>query len=252
MSDQKTLINTFKNYIKQHIAAPIIQDKGVVEAYDIWAENYDAQPGNLMLDLDEIVFSELLNAIDIEGATIADIGCGTGRHWEKIYNQNPATLTGFDVSTGMLEKLKKKHPAAEISAIQDNRFSIIPDHSYDVIISTLTVAHIENIEEALNAWCRILKVNGDIIITDFHPDALASGGKRTFRDGKTHISVQNFVHSTETIKNILLKNGMQVVSEVEKKVGEAVQHYYMEQDAMHVYNKFAGFPIIYGIHFRRG
>jgi len=43
-------------------------------AYDLWAGGYDSQPGNLMLDLDEKLFSELIDPLDIKGAVIADIG----------------------------------------------------------------------------------------------------------------------------------------------------------------------------------
>lgn len=246
------MITALKKYIRENFFPSTVKEREVVEAYDIWAENYDAQPGNLMLDLDEMVFSELLDTIDIKHKEIADIGCGTGRHWPKISNGDIAGLTGFDVSPGMLHKLKEKFPEAKTHTIKNNRFSDIADNTYDVIISTLTVAHIENIGEALQAWSRILKTAGDIIITDFHPDALASGGQRTFKHNNGHIAVRNFVHSTDAIRGILLKNNFRVVNEVEKKVDETVRDYYLEQGALHVYYKFKGFPIIYGIHFRRG
>jgi ubiquinone/menaquinone biosynthesis C-methylase UbiE len=246
-----TVINTLKNYIRQRVFKPVIEDKEVVEAYDIWAKNYDAQPGNLMLDLDEVLFANLLRNVDVTDKAVADIGCGTGRHWNKIFEKSPAALTGFDVSPGMLDQLKKKYPQANTHVITDNHFAAIDDHTYDVILSTLTVAHIKNIEEALNAWCRVLKTKGDIIITDFHPNALASGGKRTFRHKKKHIAVQNYVHSIDAIKNILRKNGFYIFTEQGKKVDETVKHYYEQQNALHVYDKFKDFPIIYGIHFRR-
>lgn len=245
------MIDTLKKYIRRNTSPSPIKEKGVVEAYDLWAENYDSQPGNLMLDLDEMVFSELLDTIDIKNKQIADIGCGTGRHWAKIFKAEPASLTGFDVSPGMLNKLQEKFPAAKTHVITDNQFSAIENGTYGVILSTLTVAHIQNIEEALKAWGRILKDSGDIIITDFHPNALASGGQRTFRHKKTHVAVQNFVHPTKAIVNILLKNGFHVITTVEKKVDESVKHYYTAQNALHVYEKFKGFPIIYGMHFRR-
>jgi ubiquinone/menaquinone biosynthesis C-methylase UbiE len=245
------LVDAIKNYIRRQISPSPIQDKGVVEAYDIWAENYDAQPGNLMLDLDERLFDKLLENLSVQNKTVADIGCGTGRHWEKIFKKEPAVLTGFDVSPGMLDRLKKKYPPAETYVISDNLFSTVPDQTYDVILSTLTIAHIKDLEEALEAWCRIIKNKSDIIITDFHPDALASGGRRTFRHGHKHIAVQNFVHTTGTIKQVLLKNGFEVISHLELKVDEPVKHYYSQQNALHVYEKFKGRPIIYGIHFKR-
>jgi ubiquinone/menaquinone biosynthesis C-methylase UbiE len=245
------LIDTVKKYIHKNIFPPAIKEKGVVEAYDIWAENYDSQPGNLMLDLDELLFAELLDTTDIRNKNVADIGCGTGRHWLKLLQKHPTALTGFDVSPGMLNKLKEKFPSAHIHTITDNHFSQVADDVYDVILSTLTVAHIEDIEEAINAWSRILKTKGDVIVTDFHPNALASGGKRTFKHEKSHIAVQNFVHDVAVIKVVFAKNGFTVVNEAEKKVDEKVMHYYHNQDAMHVYEKFKGSPIIYGIHFRR-
>jgi len=249
--NHSNLIATIKNYIRRQISPSAIEDKGVVEAYDIWAENYDAQPGNLMLDLDERLFANLLANLSLENKTVADIGCGTGRHWANILKQNPASLTGFDVSPGMLKKLNEKFPEAETRVITDNYFEDIADETYDAILSTLTVAHIEDIEQALQTWCRITKQQGDIVITDFHPNALAAGGKRTFRHGDKHIAVQNFVHTTDIIKQVLLKNGFKVISHLELKVDETVRHYYAQQNALHVYEKFKGRPIIYGIHFNR-
>jgi ubiquinone/menaquinone biosynthesis C-methylase UbiE len=235
------LINTLKKYINRALFPPRVSEREVVEAYDLWAANYDVQPGNLMLNLDKILFSKLLEDVDIKNKTVADIGCGTGRHWPEIFENEPAYLTGFDVSPGMLKKLKEKFPSAQTYTITDNHFSAVADDTFDLIVSTLTVAHIENIEEALQAWCRILKQSGDIIITDFHPDLLAVGGKRTFKHGNSQVAVRNFVHPVSIIREILLANGFKEVAEYERKVDESVKHYYTEQNADHVYEKFKGF-----------
>jgi ubiquinone/menaquinone biosynthesis C-methylase UbiE len=228
-----------------------LNEKGSAEAYNIWAENYDVQPGNLMLDLDEIIFPELLNGIDITHKQVADIGCGTGRHWIKILQKHPLSLTGFDVSEGMLDQLKHKFPKAHTQLITDNLFSTVPDAAFDTVVSTLTVAHIENIDEALQAWARILKNKADIIITDFHPDALAMGGKRTFEHNKSQIAVENFVHRVDDIERILNAYGFHLVKKIERVVDESVKHYYEAKNALHVYQQFENCPIIYGLHLRR-
>jgi ubiquinone/menaquinone biosynthesis C-methylase UbiE len=246
------LIKALKEYFHQHLLPSTVKEKGVVEAYDMWSENYDSQPGNLMLDLDELLFGNWLNIVNLKDKNIADIGCGTGRHWTKILKKDPANLTGFDVSGGMLSKLNEKFPFAKTHIISDNSFSMVEDGAFDVIISTLTVAHIQDIEGALEAWSRMLKYKADIIITDFHPDALAFGGKRTFRHQNEQIAVRNFVHPLNIIKEILLRNGFYAANEDERRVDETVKHYYLEQNALPVFEKFKGFPIIYGIHFRRG
>jgi ubiquinone/menaquinone biosynthesis C-methylase UbiE len=229
----------------------LISEKGSAEAYNIWAENYDVQPGNLMLDLDEIIFPELLNGIDITHKQVADIGCGTGRHWIKILQKHPLSLTGFDVSEGMLKHLKQKFPKAHTHHITDNVFAAVPDAAFDVLLSTLTVAHIENIDEALQAWARILKNKADIIITDFHPDALAMGGKRTFEHNRGQIAVENFVHRVGDIESILNAYGFHLVKRTERVVDESVKQYYEAKNALHVYHQFENCPIIYGLHLRR-
>lgn len=226
--------------------------KGSEEAYDLWSQNYDVQPGNLMLDMDEEIFSKLLREIVLKNKRVADIGCGTGRHWPKIFQKAPLNLTGFDVSSGMLNRLQAKFPSAYTCKITDNLFSTTADATYDVIVSTLTIAHIENIEEALQAWSRILKKDGDLIITDFHPDALAFGGKRTFEHHKKQIEVQNYVHYIHDIEGLLLKYNFHMVNREEKIVDEWVRHYYVAKNALPVYEKFKNSRIIYGIHLRRG
>ena len=245
------MISTLKKYIHQHIKSSPVRETAVVEAYDIWSDNYDSQPGNLMLDLDELVLSQLMAGLNLRCKNVADIGCGTGRHWQTLLKQMPSHLTGFDVSPGMLARLKGKFSAADTYTISDNRFADIEDNTYDVIVSTLTVAHIKDLEEAINAWCRILKNKGEIIITDFHPDALAIGGQRTFTHQKKQIAVENYVHPVREIITFFLANGFHLVSMAERKVDESVRHYYTEQNAMHVYEKFKGMPIIYGLHLRR-
>ncbi len=245
------MITTVKNFIKQRVLKQSIAEISSVEAYDLWSKSYDAQPGNLMLDLDEYLFPKLLSTEIIKHKAVADIGCGTGRHWQRILDKHPFSLTGFDVSEGMLKKLSEKFPNAHTYKIIDDLFLDVRDATFNTIVSTLTIAHIPNIEVALKAWCRILKPNADIIITDFHPSLLAYGGKRTFKHNNTSLAVQNFVHSLSSMKNILGENGFIVINEEEIKIDETLAHYYINQNALAVYEQFKGFPAIYGIHLRR-
>lgn len=243
------VITALKKLIKGN---PAILEKNSSDAYDIWSSNYDNQPGNLMLDMDETLFAELLANTNLNGKKVADIGCGTGRHWNRLRESEPASLTGFDVSEGMLTQLKEKYPDAAVHHITDNEFSNVPDATFDVIISTLTVAHIENLTEALQSWSRILKDNAEIIITDFHPNALAHGGKRTFQHQDRFIAVENFVHYTYDIEETLAKEGFHAVELKDRVVDESVKHYYEAKNAMHVYERFKNSRIIYGIYFKRG
>jgi ubiquinone/menaquinone biosynthesis C-methylase UbiE len=232
-------------WIKKILFSP--KETNPARAYDIWAMGYDNQPGNLMLDLDEAVFSGLLADTDITGKAVADIGCGTGRHWKKIFSRNPNHLVGYDVSSGMLGKLEEKFPAAETHLLENNRLSASADHSFDLIVSTLTVAHIQDLDEALKEWDRVLKPGGSVIITDYHPAALAKGGKRTFKHkGKTW-AVKNYIHPIEKIRQFTRQLGWTEMRFVERVIDDSVKGYYERQNALSLFEEYTDIPIIYGI-----
>src|SRR6476619_2430727 len=81
-------------YLTEPIAMPILStikkiffnnritlQKEAAEAYNLWAGNYDRQPDNLMLFLDNQLFHHFIQSVDISNQVVLDIGCGTGRHW---------------------------------------------------------------------------------------------------------------------------------------------------------------------------
>ncbi|HEY4209823.1 MAG TPA: class I SAM-dependent methyltransferase [Puia sp.] len=237
--------------LKQYLFPVRQPETPPAEAYDKWALNYDDQPDNLMLALDEEVCAGLLEQVDIRGKVVADIGCGTGRHWQKILERRPARLFGYDVSSGMLDILRQKYPDANTCLLESQRLKGLGDETCDLVLSTLTVAHIPNLETSLREWHRVLRPGGDILITDYHPRALARGGQRTFRDGAKTIAVRNYIHTLKKINNIARRLDLDVLSQTERKIDNGMRHYYEKQNAMDVFSKFYGVPIIYGIHLKK-
>lgn len=221
------------------------------KGYDTWSADYDSQPGNLMLDLDEQVFSSLLKGADLENKRVMDAGCGTGRHWPLIYSKKPEILLGYDVSAGMLDQLRKKFPAALVFHASDEMLDELPAASVDCIVTTLTIAHIKNASAAIGAWSRMLTKNGEIIITDFHPELLENGGRRSFRSGNQTFFITNYIHPVKELEEIFSANGFSVLRREERFINTEVKHYYDAQQATHVYDRFKGMPVIYGLHLKR-
>lgn len=235
------LINWFNRIV------PSQNVKNPASAYDLWAAGYDVQPGNLMLALDEEIFVELIKELSLPNKIIVDIGCGTGRHWKKILQHAPARMIGYDVSKQMLAKLVQKFPGAENYLAKGSRLPELSDASVDIIISTLTIAHIEDLENAMEEWNRVLKPGGNVLITDYHPEALAKGAQRTFIYNRKTISIKNHIHSINKINKIAEQLGYSTVRLMERIVDDSVKKYYEQQEAMTVYERFIDVPIIYGI-----
>jgi ubiquinone/menaquinone biosynthesis C-methylase UbiE len=244
-----SLFASLKDQIKKLVGRSL-SDTDPEEAYDLWAAAYDAQPDNLMLMMDEELFALLLSNLILKDKTLVDIGCGTGRHWQKLIEGEPASVTGFDVSREMLAVLQQKFPQQRTIRLQDHHINL-PDASCDMIISTLALAHIPQAGEALREWDRVLKPGGDILITDYHPEALASGGNRTFKhDGKL-IAVKNYVHSIAAVEQYAKQLNLTILRIEERKIDEKVKPFYEKQNALAVYEKFKNMPIIYGIHLKK-
>jgi ubiquinone/menaquinone biosynthesis C-methylase UbiE len=241
-----TVLEKLQQYLSKHLF--FSKDTDPEAAYNLWADSYDSQPDNLMLALDEEVFSTLLSYINTKNKVIADVGCGTGRHWKKILENEPKRLIGFDVSEEMLKILQQKFPQAETYLLTNNKLQQLKNESCDYIISTLTIAHIANAKDAITEWNRVLKPGGQMIITDYHPRALAKGGKRTFRHNDHTVAVKNYVHTLENLKDIARQLDLQVLRLMEKFIDESAKPYYEKQNALPVFEIWKGVPIIYGMY----
>jgi ubiquinone/menaquinone biosynthesis C-methylase UbiE len=236
--------------IKQYFPPSRKKEVEPALAYDQWSSGYDSQPGNLMLALDEQLFTELLAEVPVEDRMVADIGCGTGRHWAKLFEKKPARLIGFDVSAGMLAMLRQKYPQAETELLTDHYLRGLANESCDLVFSTLTVAHIEPIAEALREWRRVLKPGGHMLITDYHPDALVKGGQRTFSHNNRTVAVRNHIHPIAELQAIAGQLGLQTIRLMEKKIDDSVRPFYEQQQALALFERFKGVNIIYGLHLK--
>jgi len=148
----------------------------------------------------------------------------------------------------MLVRLLKKYPHAETHLLTGVTLSGLTDDSCDFILSTLTVAHLPDLTAALTEWTRVLKPGGDMLITDYHPAALAIGGQRTFREGDRLIAVRNQIYPIPQLLDVANRLGLTEVSLIERKVDETMRPWYEQQNALPVYRRFLGVPILYGLH----
>jgi ubiquinone/menaquinone biosynthesis C-methylase UbiE len=216
-------------------------------AYDLWAAQYDRQPANLVLHLDEAVFTELVVQVDLENKTVVDIGCGTGRHWGRLLERKPLALVGYDVSAEMLKCLRRKFPEAKAWLLRNGRLEETADDSVDSIVSTLTIAHMDDLPGRLREWNRVLKKNASILVTDYHPTALEKGADRTFTHNGETIAIKSRVYGVEELRRWTAELGWREMAFTERKIDEAVKHYYARQQALHLYERFRDTPIVYGM-----
>jgi ubiquinone/menaquinone biosynthesis C-methylase UbiE len=220
-------------------------------AYDLWAPTYDAQPNNLVVYLNELIFDEMIATIDIENKIIVDIGCGTGKQWGKIFSRNPAELTGYEISHEMLRQLRQKYPEAKTHISHDNHLTELNDESCDVIISTLVIGHISDLTKAFSEWNRVTKRKAVIFITDFHAEMLSKGANRSFQHKEEIIPIKTYKYSIPQIKVLAKSLNWELIKVIEKKVDDSVKHFYKGPQSLEIFKKAFGTPLVYGCLFRK-
>src|SRR4029077_8140740 len=173
-----------------------------LEGYNRWAATYDELRDNVVFALESPLFSEMLALVPIEGNSVVDMGCGTGRHWPEILLRKPAAITGVDPSPKMLERLQGHYPDAWTICSMGDHVPEIADASCHIVVSTLALAHIPAAVRAMNEWARILRRGGSVLITDFHPDAIRAGMKRTFESEDGTFEIEHHATDLETLRGI--------------------------------------------------
>ena len=109
------------------------------------------------------------------GSVILDLGCGKGRHLHKLYYFSKCHVIGLDLS---IEELKATYQGFEqypdISEEKDRKFSLMAgtainlpfqDNSFDNIICSEVLEHIEDFEEVIKEIYRISKPGAKIGIS---------------------------------------------------------------------------------------
>ena len=221
------------------------------EAYRLWSAYYDDQPDNAVLFLEEKLFKEMISEIKFKDKNILDIGCGTGRHWKELLNLDPAGLTGVDSSDEMLNKLLTKFPGSKVYVSDNNSLESLKDSSFDIVISTLTIGHIRELEKHFFEWDKKLRAGGDIIITDFHPEAFSAGMKRSFPLENEVIEVENYLYEIEFLNNLFTALKWDVISLYQKTIDNDVRHLFEKQNFTSAFSKYFGTPLITGIHLKK-
>lgn len=219
-------------------------------AYDLWSSTYDQERDNLLVDLDERLFTRLLERISLQGKVVVDVGCGTGRHWAKLMAKEPARLIGYDTSAGMLARLREKYPLAEVHRVDDHQLQGLPRESCDVVASTLALGHISDVAAALGEWARVMKPGGHALITDLHPKAAALS-RCTFEHRGTVHAVRLHVHPLTAIQDAARANQLTTVGFEVAPVDDTSREYFAARNALDSYERVRGVPFIYGLHLRK-
>ena len=146
------------------------------KGFDLWADGYDKAVGLSdeentypFAGYKEVLGQSYREIMEKPGATVLDIGFGTGTLTTKLY-ENGCTVYGQDFSARMIELASAKMPEARLFQGDIANGLVVPLllHRYDFIVATYSLHHLT--DEQKTVFLRILleqlNENGQILIGD--------------------------------------------------------------------------------------
>lgn len=130
------------------------------------AEGYDGQKSRTQ-NVDNIAETVLKNLSFSKEMHIMDFGSGTGLLLSQIAPY-VGEITAVDISPSMIGVLKSKMTTIDckLKILQLDLTKEELDTKFDAIISSMTIHHIENVQEIFNKFYSLLNDNGTIAIAD--------------------------------------------------------------------------------------
>ncbi len=190
----------------------------IEKAYNSWADQYDTN-NNRTRDLDKQATIETLSKYKFEN--VLELGCGTGKNTQWLLRV-AASVIGLDFSQEMLNKAKTK--------INDNRVSFrkadlnqsweIEDGFADLITSSLTLEHINNLEHIFRQAKGKLRSNGLFFICELHPFKHYSGSQAKFETEGGTQELEVYTHHISDYINAAKKCDLTLVEVKEWFDGE--------------------------------
>jgi ubiquinone/menaquinone biosynthesis C-methylase UbiE len=172
-----------------------------LEAYARWAATFDREDSAIVALETRWLIPRMPQ---IAGKRFVDIGCGTGR-WLRWSVERGARAAGVDLSLPMLREAARKPQVAGRVVHCNALRAPFRDGCADIVLSTLALGHLRPIEAAMEEIARIAAPGATVLITDFHPDALRRGWKRTFQSGGETIEMESEPYSIAGLRHARLE-----------------------------------------------
>jgi ubiquinone/menaquinone biosynthesis C-methylase UbiE len=199
----------------------ITHEVTVQEGYRRWATQYD-QENNALIVLEEQLTLPLLATIPI--THVLDLGTGTGRYAIRLAAQG-AHVIALDQSEAMLSVAQQ---AADQAGVQV-RFLLhrlemdIPGESdsFDLLLAALLFCHVESLAHMAHEAYRVLRPGGHILVTDFHPAAIAAGWRTEFTNDEGRFLLPTAQHTRDHYLTMLDNAGFRIQTVLDGLVRDA-------------------------------
>lgn len=152
-----------------------------------------------------VIFNEMLPKENLKNKKFLEVGCGLG-YFSNYANKLGAKVTGIDIGPNLVKINKKKTPKGifRVASASDLPFK---KETFDTVLSTEVIEHVDNQKDALKEMCRVLKKGGILVITTPNRIFKPLFDFLSFTNIRPYHGNENWIYSWDMLK-IMKKNGM--------------------------------------------
>jgi ubiquinone/menaquinone biosynthesis C-methylase UbiE len=198
------------------------------EGYDLWAASYDHEK-NPLIAVEEPRVDALLNGLSM--TTALDVGTGTGRYALKLARRG-VSVTAIDQSGEMLA-VARQAARTEGLTIAFQQVALereLPFDAglFDFLSCALMLCHVPTLIQAVQEFGRVLRPDGHLLITDFHPEVVAAGWRTIYvQPGVTYL-LPNIAHTRADYLEAVTRAGLTILDAIDVPVREVPDGYLPE------------------------
>lgn len=181
----------------------------IEQAYNSWAEKYDTNE-NKTRDLD---IKSTIDTLDNYNFTnVIELGCGTGKNTEWLLKK-AERIIGIDFSQEMLniarEKISDKR--VEFKKTDLNQDWDVEDHFADLITSSLTLEHINDLDHIFKQANQKLTDKGLFFISELHPFKQYTGSRARYASKNGMVELEVYTHHITDFIDNGINNGFELL-----------------------------------------
>lgn len=140
------------------------------------AAQYDAMAAEYSADNDDGIFNAgyerpaMIGMLgDVRSRNVLDLGCGAGQLSAALIDAG-ATVTGIDVSAGMIELARQRLGDAASLEVADLSDPLeLETDSFDIVVASLVIHYLDDWVPVLREIERVLKPSGAFVFSTHHP-----------------------------------------------------------------------------------
>ena len=187
----------------------------------------------------------------VEGATVLDLACGTGRWLEKVMARGCESGVGVDGSAAMLRVARGKREIA--GRLAQATCEVLPfrEAVFDLVICSFALGHLRDLRCMVRELARVMKPGADCLVSDLDPNTYAEGWRVGFRDQDAMVQIEMHPRTAVEIIQVFCANGFECLRRVPLWLGEEEKPIFARAGKTLSFADCCRFPAILVCHFKR-